>query len=89
MLTFLFHVAIKAGREEEWRTLATRLTTAARTEDDGCLTYTFFQQADQPRAYVLFEQWRDSTALRRRLPVPCSECRWRSTWARPISSGSG
>ena len=63
MMTFLFYMTIKAGREDEFRELAKELTASTRAEDAGCLAYTFHQQTDDPRQFVLYEQWQDETAL--------------------------
>jgi hypothetical protein len=59
MISILFHVTIKAGKEKEFHELAVRLTKETRAEDDGCLTYAHLQQQDSPNEYVLNEQWRD------------------------------
>lgn len=63
MIAMLFHVTVKAGREAEWREMLTRLTQSTRAEDDGCITYQYYQQSDSQREYVLFEQWRERDAL--------------------------
>lgn len=63
MVTILFYVTIKSGKEQEFHDLTLRLTEITRAEDDGCLNYVFHQQQDNPRKYVLYEQWRDSKAL--------------------------
>jgi quinol monooxygenase YgiN len=63
MLTFLVHLTAREGREEAFHALAVRVTGITRSEDDGCLAYTFHRRVDNPREYVLYEQWRDSQAL--------------------------
>jgi len=63
MLTILYYVTVKEGNEQAVQELVTRLATTTRAEDAGCLAYTFYQQQDNPREYVLFEQWRDQAAL--------------------------
>ena len=63
MITILFHMTVKAEREDEWRELLTHLTSATRAEDDGCLHYEYYRRLDSPREYVLYEQWRDADAL--------------------------
>jgi quinol monooxygenase YgiN len=67
MLTFLVYVTAREGREEAFHALAVRLTGITRSEDDGCLVYTFHRRVDNPREYVLYEQWRDVQALRAHL----------------------
>src|SRR5687768_17017299 len=63
MITIFFQLTVKPEREEEFRSVCERLTETTRTEDDGCLAYTFFRRADSPREVVLYEQWRDAPAL--------------------------
>ena len=62
-ITILFFMTAKAGREEECRELVTRSTETTRAEDEGCINYIFHQQIDNPREFVLYEQWRDQAAL--------------------------
>jgi quinol monooxygenase YgiN len=63
MITVLFSMTVRAGREEEWRALLGELHRSTHAEDEGCLSYSFYRQADDPRRYVLHEQWRDADAL--------------------------
>ena len=67
MLTLLFYLTAREGREEPFHDLAVRLTEITRSEDDGCLAYTFHRRSDNPREYVLYEQWRDGKALQAHL----------------------
>ncbi len=62
MITILFHVTAKEEKKEEFHDLAKRLTEVSRIED-GCLAYVFLQQQDDPRNYVLYEQWTDEKTL--------------------------
>ena len=64
MITILFHVTVKAEREAGWPAMLAQLTESSRTEDEGCITYQFYQQQNSPRDYVLHEQWRNGDALR-------------------------
>jgi len=63
-ITLLFSLTTKEGREREFAELAATLTKVTRAEDDGCLAYVFLQQQNNPREFVLYEQWRDGTALK-------------------------
>jgi len=63
MLTILLHMTLKPGKETEFQEMAKQLTEVTRSEDDGCLNYTFHRQQDNPRNFVLYEQWRDRDAL--------------------------
>jgi hypothetical protein len=59
-----------------------RLTESTRAEDDGVITYVFLQQQNNPREYVLYEQWRDSAALNAHL------ARLRKVFGPPREGGS-
>lgn len=63
-ITILFSLTTKEGREQEFATPAATLTRVTRAEDDGGLAYVFLQQQNNPREFVLYEQWRDGTALK-------------------------
>jgi quinol monooxygenase YgiN len=63
MLTILFHVTIKPGREADCAAMVTEATASTRSQDEGCLNYTFYRRSDNPRELVLFEQWRDTESL--------------------------
>lgn len=63
-VTLLFSLTTKEGREQEFANLAVTLTKTTRAEDAGCLTYVFLQQQNSPREFVLYEQWRDGSALK-------------------------
>ena len=62
-ITILFSILVKEGKEQEAADIMRRLTDSTRAEDDGALSYVFLQQQNNPREYVLYEQWRDSAAL--------------------------
>jgi quinol monooxygenase YgiN len=63
VITVLFHITLKPGREDEWQEMLTSLYQTTHAQDDGCISYSFYRQVDAPRNYVLHEQWRDSDAL--------------------------
>jgi quinol monooxygenase YgiN len=67
MLTILFYMTVKAGREESSAALVKEATASTRAEDDGCINYTFYRRSDNPRELVLFEQWRDAESLGRHI----------------------
>ena len=62
MITILLTARIAEDKTDSFRELAKDATTIFR-QDDGCLAYVFYQQLDDPRNFVLREQWRDETAL--------------------------
>lgn len=81
-VTLLFSITVKPDRLDEFATIAQRLTVTTRAEDAGCIAYVFLQQEDNPREYVLYEQWRDRGALDAHL------ARLRKVFG-PSSSGRG
>ena len=62
MITIFFSARALEDKVESFREMAKKATMLFR-EDDGCLAYVFHQQIDDPRNFVLREQWRDETAL--------------------------
>ncbi len=54
---------VKDGKEQDFHDLAVRLTEVTRADDEGCLSYVFHQRQNDPKEYVLYEQWRDREAL--------------------------
>jgi quinol monooxygenase YgiN len=63
VVTVLFSVTVREDRATEFHDVAARLTATTREQDEGCLAYVFLQQQGEPREYVLYEQWRDQSAL--------------------------
>jgi quinol monooxygenase YgiN len=63
MITTFLSVTIAEGREEAWRAMMADLHRTTHAEDEGCLAYEFYRRQDNPREYVVFEQWRDAVAL--------------------------
>jgi Antibiotic biosynthesis monooxygenase len=56
-------MTMKAGREDECAAIAKDLMATTRAQDRGCISYTFFRRADDPRELMLYEQWQDIDAL--------------------------
>ena len=67
MVTILFHTTAKVGHEDECARIAKELTASTRAEDQGCINYTYYRRSDNPREYVLFEQWADADVLARHI----------------------
>lgn len=67
MLTIVLHMTVKAGREEECATVCKDVMVSTRSQDEGCLSYTFYRRRDNPSELMLFEQWRDATSVRAHL----------------------
>jgi quinol monooxygenase YgiN len=63
MITIMFHATAKVDKVEAFRAMAIKATEATRAKDEGCITYVFHQQRDNPQAFVVYEQWQDQEAL--------------------------
>lgn len=63
MITMVVHITVKAGREDEYREVAARIAKATNEEDEGCITFHYLQQVDNPREFVVYEQWRDQPSI--------------------------
>lgn len=53
----------RSGSEERVKGILGELERASATEP-GCLRYSVFQATDNPRRFVLYEEYRDPSALR-------------------------
>src|SRR5262245_7884984 len=62
MLVLAVHLTINAGREEESIELFRQLQAASRTEP-GCLGYTVQRSRENPRRFLVYEQYKDEIAL--------------------------
>lgn len=62
MITVLFYCTARPGAEGPLRELLAEMQRISRAEDRA-VTYTFMRQADDPREWALFEQWRDQEHL--------------------------
>lgn len=67
MISFLFYMTVKDGLIDEFTKWSINLVRATRAEDEGCITYIFHQEIDNPRKFVLYEQWRDEASLKAHL----------------------
>jgi quinol monooxygenase YgiN len=56
-------MTVKAGREPVCAGVAKDVMATTKAQDQGCIDYTFYRRADNPRELVLYEQWRDLDAL--------------------------
>ena len=63
MLTILFDVTVKKGLEEEFAGLAKEMMRSTHAHDDGCVTFVWHRQVDDPRTFALYEQWRDQASV--------------------------
>ena len=53
----------RKGKEDELRELAVSLTGSTHADDEGCIYYDFHQRLDNPREFIIYERWRDQSAL--------------------------
>ena len=67
MLTIVLYMTVKAGREDECAAVCKDAMTSTRSQDEGCLSYTFYRRRDNPRELMLFEQWRDADSVKAHL----------------------
>jgi quinol monooxygenase YgiN len=63
MITLLFYMTVKPGREDEFTGIARAMMASTHAEDEGCINYSIHRQSDNPREFVLYEQWRDQAAV--------------------------
>ena len=62
MLTLAVIYTVAAGRESEAETHLRALVTASRRES-GCRTYEVNRKQDDPRTFLIYEQYDDGAAL--------------------------
>jgi quinol monooxygenase YgiN len=62
MLILTVHVTIKAGHEIEVIELFRRLEAETRLEP-GCIAYVVQRSREDPRRFLVYEQYRDEAAL--------------------------
>lgn len=63
MLTIVVRLRIKPGMDDEYAELAKRVTRTTHAEDKGCIAYAYFRDVDDPRDFVVYEQWESEDAL--------------------------
>ncbi|MGQ9675942.1 MAG: putative quinol monooxygenase [Chloroflexota bacterium] len=62
-ITIMFFGTLKEGSEAAFVEGFRQTAGAVRAEEDGCLVYKLYQQKDNPREIVVFEQYRDKKAV--------------------------
>jgi quinol monooxygenase YgiN len=65
----VIQIAVKPGAEEKFEAAAAKAAKAS-AGDEGCLTYEFSRNLEQPGHYVLVERWTGLAALRKHLDKP-------------------
>jgi quinol monooxygenase YgiN len=60
----LKHVVVKEGKENEFESLFRELTSKVREHDRGCNYYDLYK-SEQPRTYLVMEQYENKEALQR------------------------
>jgi quinol monooxygenase YgiN len=62
MICLAVHLLVKSGTESEVARLFGPLAEASRREP-GCLLYIAHQRSDNPRRFLVYEQYKDEAAL--------------------------
>lgn len=57
---------VKEGKSEELIKVYEQLIAPTRKED-GCISYSLYQDESNPRLFALMEEWRDAEALNRHM----------------------
>ena len=61
-INVFFRARVKTGQEETFREKAKQMMDIA-TEEDGCLAFIYHRVKKEPAQYLLYESWRDKSAL--------------------------
>ena len=69
MIVIAGRVRIKPGLRAEALALAREIATRSQAED-GCLSYRFYADLDDPDTFLVFEEWRDEAALAAHFKTP-------------------
>lgn len=56
------HLRVKPERRDEWMEAALAMSRASQAED-GCVTYRFYADLEDPNLILLFEVWESEAAL--------------------------
>lgn len=63
MFTLVVHLTIKEGLESAFREVAAKISKVTNEQDKGCIAYHYLQNTDNPREFVVYEQWEDDASL--------------------------
>jgi autoinducer 2-degrading protein len=69
MITLVVNYVIRPGHEQEAEGFLRELRTASRSES-GCRTYEVHRSLEEPRAFLIFEQYDDQAALEAHRETP-------------------
>jgi quinol monooxygenase YgiN len=69
MLVIAGRIAVKPERREEAVRAALAMAAATR-EEEGCLSYRFYGDLEDPCVFLIFEEWRDDAALGAHFGMP-------------------
>ena len=62
MIVIAGNVTVKPDRRDEWIEAALAMSRASQAED-GCVTYRFYADLEDPNLMLLFEVWESEEAL--------------------------
>ena len=63
MIALAANMRAKAGKEEELAAVMSGLVKAVRAAEPGALAYTLHRSLKDPRAFLVYEKYRDQAAL--------------------------
>lgn len=69
MIVIAGRVRIKGELRDEALRLARDIAAQSEAED-GCLSYRFYADLDEPDTFLIFEEWRDEAALAAHFKTP-------------------
>ena len=70
MITIIFRMRIKEGKEEEALATLITMTEAVEAEEPNTAAYLFHRSQEDPFEVVLFESYPDDTALQHHMKTP-------------------
>ena len=70
MITLLFRMKIREGKEEEALEQLQKMATAVGQNEPGALAYVFHRLQDDPMTVVLYESYGDDDAFQAHMKTP-------------------
>lgn len=62
MIVIAGHVTVKPGMRDQWMQVASAMSRASQAEE-GCVTYRYYADLEDPHLMLLFEVWDSDEAL--------------------------
>ncbi len=70
MVSIIFRMKIKEGKEEEALAELRKMTDAVEANEPGTLAYLFLRSQEDPSEVVLFESYADDAAFQNHMQTP-------------------